>query len=376
MRNWLSAALAGAVAFSPAALMAMEYKIAVVQSLTGPVAFIGAPLTDGIRMAIDDINAKQLLGPGNTLTATFADDAGDRGQAITLVKRAAVDKDVLLMIGPTTGAIGVAAANATNDEKLPMYTTGAVRDTLKAGPWAHIITNLPEVSITYIADYAVKKLQVQNCVVMTILDNEAYVALAKGFQDYIEKEGAKVIAYEGVRQADTDFAGLALKIQSHKADCLFVSAPAAMSGNIITQFKQAGLDPSIRIIGHNSFASPDLVKSGGAAVEGVYFMADWAPGGASSPEAKAFDEAHQKRFGREPDNWAPIGYSATMVVADALRRAGPNPTREKVREAMTSTKDVPVLIGRGKLSFVQDRIPDYGMNILTVKDGKFVPAPN
>lgn len=353
---------------------AEEYHISVVQSLTGPVAFIGAPMADGIVMAIDEINEKQLLGPGNVIKYTMGDDAGDRSQAITLLKRAAVDGRNLLMIGPTSGGIAVAVANAANDEKMPIYTTGAVRDVLKAGPWSNIISNLPDIAITHIAKYTVDTLKAKKCNIITILDNEAYISLAKGFQDYVEKHGVEVVSYEGIRQSETDFAALSHKMVQHPADCLFISAPPNAAANLIIQLKQAGLSPDTRIIGHNAFANQDMIRAGGPAVEGVYLMGDWNPS-SSQEAARAFIESHKKKFGREPDNSAPTGYSAMMVVADALRRAGPSPTRQSVRDALVAAKDVDVIIGKGKYSFNEDRIPSYEMNILTIKDGKFLAAP-
>jgi branched-chain amino acid transport system substrate-binding protein len=63
-----------------------------------------------------------------------------------------------------------------------------------------------------------------------------------------------------------------------------------------------------------------------------------------------------------------------QVVAAAIRAASPNPTREKIRDALAKTKDVPVVVGNGKYSYV-DRFPTYGSAFLQVKDGKFVLAP-
>lgn len=62
------------------------------------------------------------------------------------------------------------------------------------------------------------------------------------------------------------------------------------------------------------------------------------------------------------------------VVATAVKAAGPNPTRESIRDALSKTKDVPVVVGAGKYSYI-DRIPNYGATFLMVKDGKFVAAP-
>ena len=369
-----TAALAASLVFGATAAGATDYKIAIVESLTGSVAFIGVPVRDGLLIGIDEINEKGLVGPGNKIVASVDDDAGDRGQALSLIARYAADPSVLMMVGPTTGAIAPSAAAAANDAKFPVFVHSNLAKVAEAGPWSFLFSQPSEVVIPNIVNYAVDKVKVKSCSIVTILDNEAYVALAKGFQDGVAAKGVKIAGYEGVKLADIDFSALGVKLAAGDEDCVFVSAPATMSANIITQLKQAGLNSKVKIFGHNAFSSPDLVKIGGAAVEGVYFYAEWAPGG-SSPEGKDFAARYAKKFGREPDSWSPQGHAIAMIVADTIRRAGPNPTRESIRAALTATKDVPVIIGRGKYGFNEKRIPDFGVTVLTVKDGKFVAAP-
>jgi branched-chain amino acid transport system substrate-binding protein len=60
------------------------------------------------------------------------------------------------------------------------------------------------------------------------------------------------------------------------------------------------------------------------------------------------------------------------VMAHAVKAAGPNPTREKVRDALTKSKNVPVMAGAGLYSFDENRMPRYGSSFLTVKNGQFV----
>ena len=129
----------------------------------------------------------------------------------------------------------------------------------------------------------------------------------------------------------------------------------------------------MKIVGSNGLASPDLVKVGGAAVEGVYLMADWAPGGMDA-DGTTFDAAFHTRFGRPPENWNAMGYSVMRVIATALKNAGPNPTREHVRQTLTKVKNVKVVVGNGMYSLDENRIPRYGVSVLTVSGGKFVVA--
>jgi branched-chain amino acid transport system substrate-binding protein len=110
-------------------------------------------------------------------------------------------------------------------------------------------------------------------------------------------------------------------------------------------------------------------------VEGLVFNSDWTPGG-STPMGKAFAESYKKTTGKDADNWAALGYSYMTVMATAVKNAGPNPTREKVRDALTNTRNVPVPVGAGAYSFEPgSRLPKYGNAFLTIRNGEFVAAP-
>ena len=109
-------------------------------------------------------------------------------------------------------------------------------------------------------------------------------------------------------------------------------------------------------------------------MEGVYLIGDWVPGG-SSELGKAFDASFQAKYGHAPDNWNAVGYGGMRVMANAIKNAGPNPTREGIRDALTVTKDVEVVVGQGNYTVDEQRVPRPGMNVLTIKDGAFVLAP-
>ncbi|MDF3608108.1 ABC transporter substrate-binding protein [Paracoccus sp. DMF-8] len=363
------AALAATTAFTPMAF-AKEVKVAIIQSLTGSPAFIGRGIADGAVMGIEEINAKGLAGEGVTITYTLDDDAGERGQALSLLARRAADPTNLAIIGPTTGAIGLAAAAAANDLQIPAYIQSNNDAVPGAGPWSFPFSQSPAIATPPIAIYAAETRGVKKCTVVSVLDNEAYVAMANVFMNTAKEHGVEA-SLEGVKLADIDFSAQAVKVAQSDIDCMFVATPAALGANLIMQFKQAGLDPAVQIFGLQSLASPEFLNTGGGAVEGVTVIGEWTPGGFND-ESRAFAEAYKARTGVEADNWAPQGYSTMLVFADALRRAGPDATREELRDALASIKDVPVVVGQGTYNFTEDRAANFGMGILTVKDGQFV----
>ncbi|MDF3904323.1 ABC transporter substrate-binding protein [Paracoccus sp. AS002] len=368
LRILMGTALAASAAFAPMA-MAKEVKVAIIQSLTGSPAFIGRGIADGAVMAIEDINAKGLAGEGVTIQYTLDDDAGDRGQALGLIGRRAADSENIAIIGPTTGAIAPAAPAAANDLGILAYMQSNNDAVPQAGPWSFPFSQPASIATPPIADYAAQKRGVQNCAVITVLDNEAYVAMANVFMERVREHGVQA-QLDGVKLSDIDFSALAVKVSQSDADCLFIATPAALGANVIMQFKQAGLDPEVQIFGLQSLASPEFLNTGGSAVEGVTVIGEWTPGGFDEP-SRAFAEAYKARHGVEADNWAPQGYSTMMVFADALRRAGPDATREELRDALAGIKDVPVIVGEGVYNFTPERAATFGMGILTVKDGSF-----
>lgn len=326
----------GLMAAAALTVQAAEYKIVLMQSLTGGAAFIGAPLKDGAMTAVDEVNRKQRLGPGNTLKVEVADDATDRSQTLSLLRRYAADPSVLMVMGPTSGAVAVAGAAAANDLKLPVLTTSNSTDVLKAGPWSFILTQPGDFTLPYIANYAADKLKVRNCTVIGINDVEIYVQMQKVFEEVVKSKGVKIGSVEAIKGSDSDFGALATKVVNNAPDCVFISATAPQGANIIIQLRQAGLDPDTVILGHNAFSSPALIERGGKAVEGVYFIGDWVPGGAEE-QGKAFADAYRARHKSEADNWAAVGYTGIQIVTAALKNAGPNPTRDSVREALGKT---------------------------------------
>lgn len=368
-----SAASVAALAVATGAF-AETRTVVVLQSLTGGAAFIGAPIRDGMVMAADEINEKSLLGEGVTLNLIVEDDGTDRTQTLGLTSRLAANPDVLAILGPTSGAVALAGASVANDLNVPLMTTTNSLEVLEAGPWSFILTQPASVTIPYLVDYAVDVLDVQRCAIIGLRDVEAYVALQRTFETLISDRGVEIVSQDAVAGSDSDFSALATRIAGQDQDCIHISASGPQGANIVIQLRQAGLDPDVRILGHNAFASPQFAERGGAAVNGVYLIGDWVPGGFDD-FSREFAQNFEARHGFAPDNWAAVGYGGMQVMAAALRKAGDNPSRADVRDALATTADVPVVVGTGTYLLDEDRIPRVGMNVLMVQDGTFVQAP-
>lgn len=347
----------------------VERTVLVLQALTGPGAFVGSPVAEGMKYAADELNARNFLG-GDRINVIVVDTASTRAQAMAAISRHAGDSSVLAVLGPTTAVEAIPSAALANEIKIPMMSTTSATGVLRSGPWSFISAQPAEVTMPLLGDFALNRVKVRNCAMIHLSDNEAYVDTARLFRAHAEPRGMKFPDFTGIKTADSDFSAVATRVVAAKPDCVLLFVPAPTAANLAIQLKQAGLDPKVRFLGHTSLASSSLIKVGGAAVEGIMFNADWSPSG-STPLARNFIESYRKAKGVEPDNWNALGHSYMVIMATAIKSAGSDPDRDKVRAALTKSKDIPVVAGNGRYSFDSERVPHYGAQFLVVKDGAF-----
>ena len=360
-----AAALAGFAGMASADTV----KIAVVVGQTGTYAFVGDPLVKSIQMAMEKLTAEKAFGD-HTVEITYDDNRSDKQEAIALITRKAAE-GYDMIIGPIASAEGMAAGPVAVEQKIPMFTTATTPEVLKIGEWIFKSTETADAYMVPVAEH-VASLKPASCFLVSIRDNEGYVRQKNVFSEVVTKAGIKVLADESILAADTDFTALATKVVDADPDCLFVTAPPEQAANIIIQIKQAGLDPDTILASDSGAGAQKFLDAGGSAVEGTIFPATFVP--ELTESSRAFSEAYKAKFGKTPDNWAATGDSMMQVVASAIRNAGTDVTRESLRAAMAATKDVPVVIGQGKMSFDAERVPHVGGIVMQVKGGSWVAA--
>ena len=365
-----ASSLAALATLSPA--MAQEVKLGVVMSNTGTYAFVGTPVINAVRMAFDEMQASNYFG-STKVTLMVEDNRSNTQEALALLTRMATRDNAVMVIGPVATGEAMAAAPVANELKIPIFTTATSPAVLKPGPWVFKVTETPDQYMTMLGDYVAQRRKPKSCFTVTIRDNEGYITQHNAYRDTVKKGGVAVAAEESILSTDTDFTALATKIATTTADCLFLSTPPEQGANIILQARQAGMAANTLLVGNTGMGSANFLKAGGTAVEGTVFTAESVPTGVNDM-AKTFIVNYTKRYNVAPDSWAMVGYSMGLIAGNAIKAAGPNPTREKVREAMLATKNLPVVIGRGTWSITDPatRIPSFGYAIMKIQGGKFV----
>jgi len=373
-RTVLLGAAAACLATTVRPALAEDYVIGAEMALTGTYAWIGVPSREGLEVGIAEINASGMLG-ANKLKVLIEDTASDKTQAISLINRFSARDKAVMVLGPSSSSEGVAIGPVANELKIPLLTTTAVSDAInKSGQWVFKTPASPALIIGDVAKYAVDKMGVKSVAMVWGRNNDGQVGQKNAALEVFKSRGTKVSAEESVLTSDTDFLAVITKIIATKPEAVFLALVAEQSANFIIQARQQGIDPATKFLGVPNFGSDQFTLIGGKAVEGAVYVADYYAG-QDSEENKRFVEAYRKRYNRSPDNGAALGYTTAKLVAAALKGAGANPSSDAVRESLLKIKDMPVILGRGKFNFDPDRGALYEGVIMTVKDGKFTPAP-
>ena len=188
------------------------------------------------------------------------------------------------------------------------------------------------------------------------------------FKQSYKKPGGEVVAELKYNSGDQDFTAQLTEIISKKPDVLFLPADFAEGAIIMKQARELGA--KFQIMGGDAMDNPEIVKIGGAAVEGfIHTTFPYDPSMKDMSDiAKKFTENWKKAFpDKEPNVNAALGYDSFMLLADAIKRAGkaePN----AIRDALEVTKGFPGVTGAKTINKTHDAESPVG--VVQIKDGK------
>ena len=358
-----------------------ELTIGAQFSLSGPAAaYAGPNVRAGAEIAVEHVNAAKLLGVNRTLKLILDDNGGAKTQAISLVTKQATSDQVLAIVGPQGSDLAVPAAPVANELQVPLLTLGGSAAIAQAGPWSFIVLATAEGLVAESVKLAAGKMKAKTVGVVFDRTNDSSVRMKNAFEAAMKARGVKVVASEGVAPQDTNFGPLATKLVNTDMDALYIESPPGVVANVIIQVKQAGLDPKIKILSSPNASSPQFVKVGGDAVNGVYYPTAYLAS-TETAENKGFVTAYRARMNGDPDLLAAMAYNATMMVAEAIKVAAPSgdkaklrEDREKIRNALSNLRSVPAVMGTGKYSF-KERAGDYPNVMVQLVAGKEVVVP-
>jgi branched-chain amino acid transport system substrate-binding protein len=295
-------------------------KIGVSGPLSGANAFAGKDDENGVRLAIEELNAQKIKAGGKTVRFELLseDDQGDPKQGVAVAQKFA-DAGVKFVLGPYNSGVAIPASRVYNDNGILMSTVGTNPKITQSGynTVFRIVASDSQVGAS-MAAYAARELKVRN--VGVIDDHTAFgQGIAAEFKRQAKASGINVAGHEFTNDKAQDFAAILTALKARKVDAIFFGGYAPQGAPMARQMKQLGLN--VRLLGGDTLCSPEMAKLGGDAVGENVLCAQAGAILEKQAAGPAFQAKYKQRFKRDPDVYAPSFYDQTMFIAQSIKTA-------------------------------------------------------
>ncbi|HEY1229031.1 MAG TPA: branched-chain amino acid ABC transporter substrate-binding protein [Ramlibacter sp.] len=348
----------------------LTVKIGHVAAVSGPLSYFGKDNENGARMAIDDLNARNItIGGKKARFVLLAEDDAGEPRLATVVAQKLVDARVNAVIGHETSGTSIPASKIYHDAGIPEIsaaTTSPVYTEQGFNTTFRVVVNDKQLGRT-LGRYAVKDMKARR--VALIDDRTAYgQGIATEFVKGLREAGGTIVTKEFTNDKATEFGAILTKVRATKPDLIFFGGMSAVAGPMLHQMKALGMG-DLRLMGGDGICSDEIgTLAQGAMADGQVVCAE---AGGIEDSAKAgletFNAAYKKRFGIEVQIYAPYVYDSIMTIVDAMVKAG----------SSEPAKYLPVLAQirhtglTGQIAFDQrGDIRDGTLTLYTFKNGR------
>jgi len=356
-------ALCAVLAVAGSAFAQETIKIGEFGSLSGDNASFGTSQNNGVQMAVEEINADGGV-LGKKIDLTVEDNMTKQGETTTIARKLISQDHVVAIIGEVASSKTLEAAPIAQAAKIPLIATAATNPKVtQTGDYVFRVCFTDDFQAVVIARFVLEKLKAKNVAFMTDVKQDYSVGLTNIAKDYLAKNGGNVVKEQSYSSGDKDFRAQLTDIKSANPDVIIITGYYPEASLIAKQARQFGIKATL--VGGDGWDGSSLIPVGGKAIEGAYFSNHFSTED-KSPLVQDFVKKYKQKYNAVPDAFAALGYDATKLLADAIKRAG-STDPDKIRAAIQDTKDFPGV--SGKITIGQDRNAVKSAVIVTIKDG-------
>ena len=291
-------------------------KIGHVGPLTGGIAHLGKDNENGVRLALDEANAKGLVIDGKKIKFELVgeDDQADPKVGTTVAQKL-VDAKVAGIVGHLNSGT-IPASAIYNQAGIPFISGSATNPkvTEQGFKVAFRTVGRDDQQGPAIASYLATTSKVKT---VAIVDDAT--AYGKGLADEVEKTlkgaGVKIVANEHGTDKTTDWKAVLTKLKGKKPDAVFYGGMDATAGPMVKQAKELGI--KVQFAFGDGACTDEMSKLAGPAAEGLLCSQAGIPTQAAS---KAFLDAFKGKYG-DVKQYAPFTYDAANLLIAAMQKA-------------------------------------------------------
>jgi branched-chain amino acid transport system substrate-binding protein len=335
MRNYLVCVLAVVLAMfvSSSAVRGQDIVIGHYGSLTGSEATFGQSTSNGIKLAINDINAAGGIN-GRQVRLVEYDTKGDAREAGAVVTRLVTADKVAAVIGEVASSLSLAGAPICQSNQVPMITPSSTNPRVtKVGDFIFRVCFIDPFQGYVCAKFAAENQKAKRVAILQDQASAYSVGLADEFEKNFKEMGGQITTRQSYNAGDQNFGAKLTSIRATNPDMIFIPGYYTDVANIAIQAKKLGINAAL--LGGDGWDSAKLGEIAGDNINGSFYSNHAAP---DDPALADFVRKYEDEYGAKPDALGALGYDAAMVLFDAMKRAkslnGPD-----LRDALAATKD-------------------------------------
>jgi len=334
-------------------------------SMTGETATFGTSTDEGIRLALDQINAAGGV-LGRQIKVITEDDQSKPEEAVTAVQKLINQDHVVALLGEVASSRSLAAAPVAQRAHIPMLSPASTNPAVtQKGNYIFRCCFIDPFQGAAMANYAMDDLKFTKFAVLRDVKSDYSVGLREFFSDVVNKRGGKIVSDLSYSAGDVDFKAQLTDIKRADPQAIYVPGYYNDIALICRQARELGL--TCPLMGGDGWDSEKTFQIGGDAVNGCYFTNHYSPD-EDRPAVKQFITAYKAKYhDKVPDAMAILGFDGMRIMADAITRAG-DTTGGKIRDALAATKDFPG--ASGTITIDADRNAQKAIVILKIDGGK------
>jgi branched-chain amino acid transport system substrate-binding protein len=347
--------------------------------LTGPAAFVGLGSRAGMELAVQQINAAGGVN-GRKLQVLYEDDGNSPAKALAAVKKLVEQDKVFMILGLSASNPTIGVLDYLKDAKVPGYFSIASAPQVTHPYNRYLFRGAATESARYgelYSEFLTQFLQVKRIAILSSTDENG-----KNEGDNLTRYLAKWYDLKPVTRAefrlgDKDFTPQLLQARGADPEVIVLDTAAPEAAIIIRQARELGIRQPF--FGGGATVDNALIAADGSLAEG--FMGPWSVPlfpDSQDPAMVKFRDAWTQLNPNPPkgrpnlfDLWS---YGDTYDVAEGLRRAGPDPTREKFVDALETLSNYRVSDVASPRSFTTwHHIGNFQTHIMVVLGQHWVP---
>lgn len=337
--------------------------------LTGDAAAYGTPMSEAAKLAVKEVNENGGVLGGEVEYVEY-DNTSDLTEAASVAQRLA-SEDVVGIVGPATTGDSNAQIPVIQEAAVPAILPAATGNGMTLDDNGDVFEYLFRVAFEdsfqgrAAATYVTETLGAQTAALFVDQSTDYATGLEQAFTEEFEALGGQVVTTESFQSGDTDFTASLTSLLSQEFDVLYVPGYYTEVGLLIKQARELGITQPI--VGGDGLGNQTLVDLAGASnVNDVYYTAHYSPL-SDDEDLQDFLTKFEEEYGKQADQFAVLSYDATMLLLDAVERAG-SADRQAVTDALAATETFKGLTGT--FSIDEDHNPVKEVLMLKLTNGE------